>query len=406
MALLKLKERVIEAYSVAQHHESFAQLEADLDGLFGENWAPLSYEKAGEALGRGELAGTEIVIACVENADAANLKPIETYIREAKRAKLPVILVASDVSATLLHHLLQLGADDFAPYPLPPNALSNIFDRISQKREQPTASETKKRNRHGLILPVYAAAGGVGATTFAVNLAWEMAQHTRKTDQRVALVDLDFQYGSVATLLDLPRRDAVFELLTEPSSIDADTLGQAMTSFKSSMAVLSAPPEAMPLDIIAPEHVQKILSLLRERYDFVVVDLPRALTDWSGTILTEAETFFTVLQLDMRSAQNLMRYLRALRAEDLPGEKIQYVLNYAPGITNLSGKGRINRFSESLGVDIKILLPDGGSQVSAAADQGVPLSDLAPKNALRKEIRKIATTIVDMATEARAAIVH
>ena len=135
-----------------------------------------------------------------------------------------------------------------------------------------------------------------------------------------------------------------------------------------------------------------------------LVPLPRALTDWSGAILTEAETFFCLLELDMRSAQNLMRYLRALRAEDLPGEKIQYVLNRAPGVTNLSGKSRIARFSESLGIEIKILLPDGGKQVHAAADQGIPLCDFTAKNALRKEIRKIATSVVDMATEARAAI--
>ena len=179
-----------------------------------------------------------------------------------------------------------------------------------------------------------------------------------------------------------------------------------MTSFKSSMAVMSAPPEAMPLDILQPEDIQRILGLLRERYDFIVVDLPRALTEWSGTILTEAETFFCLLELDMRSAQNLMRYLRALRAEDLPGEKIQYVLNRAPGITNLNGKSRIARFSESLGIEIKILLPDGGRAITVAADQGVPLSDGAAKNPLRKEIRKIATTIVDLATEARAAIAN
>lgn len=406
MALLKLKERNIEAYSVAQNPDSFAKLGSDLDGLFGENWAEITYDKAGEALGRGELEGSEIVIACVEQRDESNLRPIEAYIKSAKRAHLPVIIVARDVGPSMLHHLLQLGADDFAPYPLPHNALANIFDRLQQKREHMVTNNPKQRNRHGLIMPVYSPSGGVGSTTFAANLAWEMSQHTRKTDQRVALVDFDFQYGSVATLLDLPRRDAVYELLTDPTSISADTLSQAMTSFKSSMAVMSAPPEAMPLDILQPEDIQRILGLLRERYDFIVVDLPRALTEWSGTILTEAETFFCLLELDMRSAQNLMRYLRALRAEDLPGEKIQYVLNRAPGITNLNGKSRIARFSESLGIEIKILLPDGGRAITVAADQGVPLSDGAAKNPLRKEIRKIATTIVDLATEARAAIAN
>jgi len=237
-----------------------------------------------------------------------------------------------------------------------------------------------------------------------VNLAWEMAVHTRKKDLKIALIDLDFQFGSVATLLDLPRRDAVFELLTEPDSLDGETLSQAMTSFKSSLAVFSSPPEIMPMEIVDAKFMQTMLGLLQQKYDFIVIDLPKALTDWTADVLNAAETYFTLLELDMRSAQNVMRYLRVLRAEDLPGEKIQYILNRAPGFADLSGKTRIGRFSDSLGIEVKILLPDGGKAVTASGDQGVPLADSANKNALRKEIRKIATTLVDMTLDARAAV--
>ncbi len=404
MALLKLKDRAMEAYAVARNAANFSLLDSDLHGVFGDNWQGLGYAEAGELLGKGGMSGEEILIVCVEASDEENLEPVDAYVRAAKRLKMSVILVARDVSPTALHHLLQLGADDFAPYPLPPNALSNIFDRLNQKRATIEAAPTRTKNRNGLILPVYGAAGGVGASTFAVNLAWEMAVHTRKKDIKVALVDLDFQYGSVATLLDLPRRDAVLELLTNPDTLDGDTLSQSMTSFKSSLAVLCSPPEILPLDIVDGKFMQKMLDTLRQKYDFVVIDLPKALTDWTANVLSAAETYFTLLELDMRSAQNVMRYLRVLRAEDLPGEKIQYILNRAPGFADLSGKSRIGRFSDSLGIEVNILLPDGGKSVTSSGDQGVPMADSAPKNALRKEIKKIATTLVDMALEARAAV--
>ncbi|MCF6306078.1 MAG: AAA family ATPase [Rhodobacteraceae bacterium] len=404
MALLKLKDRAMEAYAVARNAANFSLLDSDLHGVFGDNWESLNFAEAGELLGKGGLTGEEVLIVCVEANDETNLDPVDAYVRAAKRLNMSVVLVARDVSPTALHHLLQLGADDFAPYPLPPNALSNIFDNLRSKQIRHAAAPAKTKNRNGLILPVYGAAGGVGGSTFAVNLAWEMAVHTRKKDLKIALIDLDFQFGSVATLLDLPRRDAVFELLTEPDTLDGDTLSLSMTSFKSSMAVLSSPPEIMPLDIVDAKFMQKLLELLQQKFDFVVIDLPKALTDWTANVLNVAETYFTLLELDMRSAQNVMRYLRVLRAEDLPGEKIQYILNRAPGFTDLSGKTRIGRFSDSLGIEVNILLPEGGKAVTASGDQGVPLADSAPKNALRKEIKKIATTLVDMALEARATV--
>jgi len=404
LALLKLKDRAMEAYAVARDPENFALLDSDLNGVFGDNWQSLNFAEAGELLGKGAMTGEEILIVCVEAKDEENFEPVDAYVRAAKRLELNVVLIARDVSPTALHRLLQLGADDFAPYPLPPNALSDIFERLHSKQNRRTVAPQTKKSRNGLIVPVYGAAGGVGSSTFAVNLAWEMAAHTRKKDMKIALVDLDFQFGSVATLLDMPRRDAVFELLTDPDSLDGDVLSQSMTSFKSSMAVLASPPEIMPLDIVDPKFIQSMLELLQKKYDFVVIDLPKALTDWTANVLNMAETYFTLLELDMRSAQNVMRFLRVLRAEDLPGEKIQYILNRAPGFADLSGKTRVGRFSESLGIEVNILLPDGGKSVTASGDQGVPLADSAPKNALRKEIRKIATTLVDLSIDARAAV--
>jgi Flp pilus assembly CpaE family ATPase len=94
---------------------------------------------------------------------------------------------------------------------------------------------------------------------------------------------------------------------------------------------------------------------------------------WSEAVLNRADIFFATLELDLRSAQDAMRFIKALRAEDLPLEKIQYVMNRAPGGMDLTGKGRVKKLAESLGVEIKTLLPDGGKAVQEAGDNGQPL---------------------------------
>ena len=59
----------------------------------------------------------------------------------------------------------------------------------------------------GVVIPVHSMAGGTGATTFAVNLAWELANVSKTETPRVCLLDLDLQFGTVSTYLNVPRRE-------------------------------------------------------------------------------------------------------------------------------------------------------------------------------------------------------
>lgn len=406
MALIKLKERVIEAFAATRDIKKFPMLSAELSEHFSRNWAVGSFREAMESLKRGSLDSIEFVVICVDHNDENNLDPILTFIEGVKARGAKTILIANDVSPAVLHQLLRQGADDFIPYPFPDNSFLDSLTRLREK-ETKVSSEASDSggNRRGFILPVHGMAGGVGSTTFAVNLAWEIANLNKKKPLRVALLDFNFQMGSVATYLDLPRREVVVEMLTDMDNFTPEAFAQALASYKSKMAVMSAPPEAMPLDIIDGDAARKILAMAQSKYDFVIVDLPSAMVNWSADVLQMSEIYFAVMNLDMRSAQNLMRFVRALKAEELPEEKLQFVLDFAPAFTDINGKARTKRFSESLGIDINMLLPDGGKAILAACDQGAPLADAAPKNALRKEITKVASSLVDMAEEMKAAIV-
>ncbi len=405
MALLKLKERVIEAYAATRDIKKFPELSGELSEHYSKNWAVGSYKEAMESLERGSLDELEVVFVCIDKDDEEDLNVVTSFIKAVKARRLKVILIVSDISPTSLHQVMRQGADDFIPCPAPKDAFGDALSRLrADAIEIETEKKKTKKRRRGIVLPIYGVAGGVGTSTFAVNLAWEMATYDKKSNVKVCILDLNFQAGSVSTYLDLGFREAVSEMLTHMDNLDADMFAESLTSFKSRMAVLTAPPEIFPLDIISGNDIENLLSYARESYDFVIVDMPTTLVDWSANVLQMAETYFAVMELDMRSAQNMMRFLRVLKSEELPEDKLQFVLNFAPAFTDLNGKARAKRFSESLGIDINILLPDGGKQVLAANDQGRPLADAAPKNPLRKEIRKIAASLIAMAEEQKAAI--
>ncbi len=250
----------------------------------------------------------------------------------------------------------------------------------------------------GVVFPVLGIAGGVGASTFAANLAWELQTVLGKTG-RVCLLDFGFQFGSVGTYLDTPRSEVTLELYSSIDIADADAFNSALSMYKDTVAVLPAPPEAVPLDIMGPEQVDKLIELASSQFDYVIIDLPNTLMSWSETVLEKSHLLFALLEMDMRSAQNALRFLRALKADDLPYEKVQFILNRAPKLTDLNGRSRVKRMADSLNIEFRWSLPDGGKHVVNACDQGVPMAVTAARNPLRKDLRKIAENLIALADD-------
>ncbi len=394
----------IRACTVSRDVQNFDLLIEDMETELGESWGDLSFEEAKLFMQQPEAESLEFVAIAMDAEDEPDLARITEVIRAANEHEIKVIVIAEDVSPITLHQLLKLGAEEFVPYPLPDGALHDAIERLNKPPAPPAealppeaqAIKASGGNRDGVVLTVQGLAGGVGSSTLAVNLAWELATIEKEDAPRVCLLDLDLQMGSVATFLDLARRDAVFELLSDTENMDNDAFLGALQTFREKLFVLTAPAEMLPLDIINSEDVQRILDLARHNFDYVVIDMPSTVVQWTEVILQAAHVYFAPLELDMRSAQNTLRMIRALKAEDLPFEKLRYVMNRAPKFTDLSGKSRVKRMAESLDISIEVMMPDGGKQVTEANDQGLPLAESAAKNPLRKEIHKLAASVHEL----------
>ena len=400
-AALQNEPAPILACTVARDVQKFDLLIEDMESELGESWGDLTFQDARVFFTQPEAKYLEFVAIAIDEEDEVNLAVIADLIDTANANDLKVILIAEEVSPIALHQLLKLGAKEFAPYPLPEGALHDAIERIrnadaANELTAPLDSGMPKLpggDRDGVIVSVHGLAGGVGATTLAVNIAWELAQLSNKKPVKVCLLDFDLQFGSVATFLDLPRREAVYELLSDTESMDNDAFLQALGTFNDKLSVLTAPADILPLDLLGPEDIERVLSFATANFDYVVVDMPTTIVQWTETVLSAAHVYLTPLELDMRSAQNTLRMVRALKSEDLPFEKLRYVLNRAPKFTDLSGKSRVKRMAESLDIEIELMIPDGGKQVVQSGDHGLPLLETAAKNPMRKEIQKLADSI-------------
>jgi len=406
-AVLTPEPAPIVACTVSRDVSNFDLLIEDMEAELGESWGDLSFDDAIVFLGQPDAQTLEFIAIAIDSDDEDDLARISGIITEAKNRGIRVILIAEEVSPIALHQLLRLGADDFVPYPLPEGSLHEAIERLGQSELPPELpahaappSFKPTGGRNGAVLAVHGLAGGVGATTFAVNLAWELANpETSKknpvTPPRVCILDFDFQYGSVATYLDLPRREVIFELLSDTAQMDADSFSQALLTFNDKLHVLTAPSDMLPLDIVSGEDIERLIEMARTNFDYVVIDMPKTVVSWTETVLNQAHVYLALLELDMRSAQNALRMIRALKAEGLATEKLRYILNRAPKFTDLNGKSRVKRLAESLDIAIEVQLSDCGKLVTQANDHGLPLALSAAKAALRRDIQKIAQSVIE-----------
>ena len=391
----------IVACTVSRDVQNFDLLIEDMEASLGESWGDLGFAEALAFFSQPEAEAMEFIALAMDETDEENLVLMSEIITQAKARNIKVILIAEDVTPAALHSLLRKGADEFVPYPLPEGELAQAIGRVRQKEEQEAEAVARPQlkagaQKDGALIVVHGLAGGTGSTTMAVNLAWELANTGKKFPPSVCLLDLDLQYGSVATFLDLPRREVVYDMLSDTEGMDEEIFGQSLLTYEDRLHVLTAPSEMLPLDLITSEDVNRILTMARNQFDYVVVDMPSTLVQWSEAVLNNAHIYFAILELDMRCAQNTLRFKRALQSEDLPLEKLRFVLNRAPKFTDLSAKSRVKRMAESLSISIDLQLPDGGKPITQANDHGMPLANSAPKSPLRKELMKLAASIHDL----------
>ncbi len=398
-AAIKTDPQAIVACTVSRDVQNFDLLIEDMEGLMGEKWGDLGFEDALAFLGQPEAHYLEFIAIALDQEDEDDLSLVLQVITAAKLRDIKAIIIAEDVSPAALHRLLREGGDEFIPYPLPEHELAKAIERLRHVPEEPPVQpqHTNKLkatgDRNGVVIPVQGLAGGTGASTFAVNLAWELANIEKEDGPRVCILDLDLQSGSVSTYLDLPRREAVMEMLADTESMDNESFMHSLLSYNNKLHVLTAPTDLVPLEVVTPADVQRLISTAQANFDYVIIDMPKVMVEWTETVLNAAHIYFAMLELDMRSAQNALRLKRALQGEELPFEKLRFILNRAPKFTDLSGKARVKRLGESLSISIEVQFPDGGPQVTQTNDHGIPMLENMAKNPLRKAIAALAKSV-------------
>ena len=180
---------------------------------------------------------------------------------------------------------------------------------------------------------MFSAKGGVGKTTISTNLAAALADGGKRS---VCIVDLDLALGDVSIVMQLFPVHTIADAVGMEDSLDAQALEGLLTQHSPGLSVLVAPVQPDAKDRIKGELIGRVLRILKERFDVVVVDTPPAFDDVVLQAFDESDLLLLVANLDVPALKSLKITAETLGLLNHPRDRWRLVLNRADMKVGLS----------------------------------------------------------------------
>jgi pilus assembly protein CpaE len=371
---------LIRVVLVDPNEESRSTLQRLL-GSLGSIWLAEVFSSYSVAAGRlAEIAPDLTLIGM----DSDPVQAIELISSHCKANREAVILPASNnADSGLILKSIRAGAREFLTLPTEAGELLGIIGRLLSDRDDATVSTV----RGPRIFTVTGAAGGVGSTTLAVNLATSMAAGDR---EETILLDFDLMFGSVDACLDIIPDNTLFNVVQSFDRLDPTLLKRSMTRHSSGLYVLPRPVALEDAAKIEPEKLKRLLGLLRAAFPCLVIDTSKGLQASDFVAFEMADVILIVIVLDLTCLRNTSRLLNLFSQFEGMTDKVKLVVNRAGSIES---EISVKKAEETLKLPISWQIPLAVKPFQNARIRGVPLSEVAAGTRAHQVILEIARSI-------------
>jgi len=237
------------------------------------------------------------------------------------------------------------------------------------------------------VITVFSTKGGVGKSVIAVNLAAYIAE---KLDKRVALLDLDLEFGDDAVMLGMKPTRTIYDAVQAYERLDAQLLDGFMHEHASGAKVLLAPTQPEQAESITTARISGIIDLARELADVIIIDTPGRLDETVLTAIDHSDQVLAIATMDLPSIKNTKVSLQKLRQLGYRNGLVKLVLNRADSKVFLE-PADVERAIEN---PVLARVPSD-RLVPRSVNRGVPVALDQPKSPVAKSLADLAARLVE-----------
>jgi len=306
------------------------------------------------------------------------LDGISATVKIMEQTPVGVVIISVQGEQEYLRRAMKAGARDYLVKPFTCEELTNALRTAASSGPSPlsaTAVPTPPKHK-GRVITVFSTKGGVGKTTIAANLAAAMANGGKV---KVAAVDLDLEFGVLATMMGVRPQATIVDLARLDVPITPDHMSRVLAKQATSgVGVLAAP----PLPHLASEvdgdaradrgrsYVVEVIEALRATHDLVVIDTACSFREANLIAFDKSDLILMVTLPEITALESTAKGLDVLLDRlEYPKEKVQIVLNRSDNIVGISH----DDIAGSLGVPLTYLIPSDPTACTAAANTGTPI---------------------------------
>lgn len=295
-----------------------------------------------------------------------------------------VALIGENREITFYRELLELGLTEYLPRPL---TRDMVLDQLRPKLLGDVAANQIDRGGH--VVSICGAQGGAGATSIAINLALQLAETTKA---KVALLDLHLQGGETAVMLGVRPGPGLRIALENPMRADTLFLERAAIEVNERVCLVSADEDLDAKLEITEAGVRHVLGLLRQRFNYIVVDVPVPFPPSIYPAITLSRHVIVLLEAEVTGLRNA-HALRSAVINIAGKDRVFTLLNRADRPGGLPRAAVV----KALGAEPDMVVPDLGKGMTQAVNLGIPALQHVRK--LRRHLAPIVREITGVGAE-------
>jgi pilus assembly protein CpaE len=295
-----------------------------------------------------------------------------------------VFLISENSDPAVLMQAIKTGAKEFFTLPLKEEEVKQALKKFKKKIKR---ANRKNSPEIGQIITVVGSKGGIGTTTVAVNLAVNLAR--KKSVKSVALIDMNMMFGEIPLFLEIKPGYHWGEIIKNISRLDSTFLMNTLSKHSSGVHILPSPGSLNGSASVAPEMMGHLIGFMQKLFDFVVIDAGQSANEISLKILEMSDNVLLISLPSLLCLSNTNKLLQSINDLGfLPEERIRIVINRYLTKSEIS----LHDVEESIHKKIFWTIPDDYRTTMSAINNGKPLSEIAPKAQITKNLNNLADT--------------